>query len=267
MESPVEHAPLNDSAGEAVTVVRFTGARVSFDTDTISRVADSLFNLADEPGGADLLLDFANVEYVSSTALGFLIRLHKKLEADGRRLAIANLDPQVREVFAVTKLDTYLDLRGAGGQAVPAADCSRFGAPCGVLVVDDDPVIRYVLTARLRHEGFLVWSACHGHQAVELYRRNGSRIAAVLLDVLMPGLDGPATLNALQRVCPAVRCCFMTGNPAPYTEEALLRMGAVRVFGKPFAFTEVLDTLRRLGCRPPRCVQDRWMEIPLNQGV
>jgi DNA-binding response OmpR family regulator len=84
----------------------------------------------------------------------------------------------------------------------------------------------------------------------------------VLLDVVMPGLDGPHTLAALQKLCPTVRCCFMTGSPTPYTEEGLLELGAVRVFRKPFAFTEVLDTLNELAGRPPRRRQDRWIETP-----
>jgi hypothetical protein len=46
----------------------------------------------------------------------------------------------------------------------------------------------------------------------------------VLLDVLMPGRDGPRTVAALRNCCPAVGC-FMTGNPTPSTEEALLHLG------------------------------------------
>ena len=84
----------------------------------------------------------------------------------------------------------------------------------------------------------------------------------VLLEVRMPGMDGPHTLTALQKLCPTVRCCFMTGNPTPYTEEALLQMGAVRVFRKPFAFTEVIDTLNQVVSRSPRRRQDRWIETP-----
>ena len=84
----------------------------------------------------------------------------------------------------------------------------------------------------------------------------------VLLEVRMPGMDGPHTLTALQKLCPTVRCCFMTGNLTPYTEEALLRMGAVRVFRKPFAFTEAIDTLHQLACRSPRRRQDRWIATP-----
>jgi DNA-binding response OmpR family regulator len=82
----------------------------------------------------------------------------------------------------------------------------------------------------------------------------------VLLDVLMPEIDGPHTLTALRELCPTVRCCFMTGNLSPYTDEALWEMGAARVFRKPIAFTEVIDTLNELARRSPRHRQDRWIE-------
>jgi anti-anti-sigma factor len=256
MESPPDQPHRNGDAAREVAVVRFTGSRASLDADTIFRVGDRLLALAEEAGGSDLLLDFRNVEFVSAAALGALVRLHKKLAADGRHLTIANLGSQVREVFEVTRLDTFLDLRSAGEQTEPAVPRGRSDLPGGILVADDDPVIRRLLAARLRQEGFPVWLAEHGRQAVELYRRHGLQTAAVLLDVQMPSLDGPATLTALRQLCPAVRCCFMTGDPTPWTEEALLRMGAGRVFLKPFAFTEVLATLRRLGCRPSGCLQD-----------
>ena len=177
-------------------------------------------------------------------------------------MTVGNLTPQVHEVFAVTRLDTFLDLRLAGQEDEPAAQSGQVGSLAGVLVVDDETAVLCVLAARLRIEGYKVWLAGHGHQAIEFYRRHREEIAVVLLDVRMPGLDGPHTLTALRKLCPAVRCCFMTGNPTPYTEEGLLQMGAVRVFRKPFAFTEVIDTLDQLAGRSPRRRQDRWIETP-----
>jgi DNA-binding response OmpR family regulator len=124
-----------------------------------------------------------------------------------------------------------------------------------------------VLAARLRQEGFEVWLAGHGHQAIELYRRYLEEIAVVLLDVLMPGMDGPHTLTALQKLCPTVRCCFMTGNPTPYTEEALLKMGAVRVFRKPFAFSEVMEALNQLANRSPSASAGWTDRSPMERSV
>ena len=177
-------------------------------------------------------------------------------------MTVGNLSPQVHEVFAVTRLDKFLNLRFAGQEAVPAAGEGQSGSATGVLVVDDETAVLRVLAAGLRTEGFRVWLAGHGHQAIELYRRHRKEIAVVLLDVAMPGMDGPQTLTALQKLCPTVRCCFMTGNLTPSTEEALLQTGAVRVFRKPFAFTEVIDMLDQLAGRSPRRRQDLWIETP-----
>jgi anti-sigma B factor antagonist len=245
-----------------VTVVHFTGCKVSLDEESLHRIHDQLLALADEPSASELLLDFGNVEYVSSTALGTLVSLHKKLLASGRHMTVGNLSPQIHEVFGVTRLDKFLNLRLAGQEAEPAAKDGQSGSPSGFLVVDDETAVLCVLAARLRIEGFKVWLAGHGHQAIELYQRHLEEIAVVLLDVLMPGIDGPHTLTALQKICPTVQCCFMTGNPTPYTEEALLQMGGVRVFRKPFAFTEVIDTLNQLASRSPRRRQDRGIETP-----
>jgi anti-anti-sigma factor len=253
---------MNEGASSDVIVVHFTGCKVSLDEETLYHIHDQLVGLADEPSESDLLLDFGNVEYLTSTALGTLVCLHKKLHACGRHLTVGNPSPLVHEVFTITKLDKFLDLRLAGQEVEPVAQDGQSGSPNGVLVVDDETAVLGVLAARLRIEGYKVWVAGHGHQAIEFYLRHRDEIAVVLLDVLMPGLDGPHTLTALQKLCPTVRCCFMTGNPTPYTEEGLVQMGAVRVFHKPFAFTEVIDTLNQLACRSPRRRQDRWIEPP-----
>jgi len=135
------------------------------------------------------------------------------------------------------------------------------------LIVDDDPAVRLVLTSWLGRKGFEVWTAAHGLEAVDLYRRHQHAIAVVLLDVIMPGMDGPHTLTALQQVNPNVQCCLMTGNPLPHAEEDLLSQGAIRIFRKPFAFAELVDTLKRLVSRPTPRRQDRWIEISVERRV
>jgi CheY-like chemotaxis protein len=116
----------------------------------------------------------------------------------------------------------------------------------GVLVVDDDFGLRTLLDAVLWQNGFRVWLAGDGLQARELYQELRSDIDLVLLDVQMPGLDGPHTLAALQRLNSALCCCFMTGGSGEYTSEDLFAQGAVRVFWKPFPLTAVAQLLRQL---------------------
>ncbi len=132
-------------------------------------------------------------------------------------------------------------------QLAEAPDVSR-GPPrqYGILVVDDDAAVRDLLDFALRHQGFAVWLAATGQEALEQYRRYGATIDVALLDVLMPGLDGPQTLAALQALNPQVRCCFMTGDLGLYNEGELRTMGAAVVFYKPFRLAEVAQVLRGL---------------------
>jgi CheY-like chemotaxis protein len=116
----------------------------------------------------------------------------------------------------------------------------------GVLVVDDDADVRDALDAGLRREGFAVWLAADGQAALDLYRNHSETIDVVLLDVRMPGLDGPQTLAALQQLTPQIRCCFMTGYLGSHSTQELRRLGADAVLMKPFHLSEVARVLRTM---------------------
>jgi DNA-binding NtrC family response regulator len=118
-----------------------------------------------------------------------------------------------------------------------------------VLVVDDEEVVRKMLGVALRLHGFDVRQAAGGEEAVELYRRDGGTIAAVVLDVRMPGMDGPQTLAALRGLDPGVLCCFMSGDTGRYSTEGLLAMGAAHFFAKPFVLAEFVGVLREVAAR------------------
>src|SRR5689334_22546953 len=107
---------------------------------------------------------------------------------------------------------------------------SQAPASPGVLVVDDDPMVLRLLLAALPGYGFTVWPASSGPAALEVYRRQREDIAVVLLDVRMPGLDGPQTLAQLQCLNPAVACCFMTGFAGNYSDEDLRARGGLHCF-------------------------------------
>ena len=121
--------------------------------------------------------------------------------------------------------------------------------PHGVLVADDEPDVRDVLNEGLRRDGFLVWLAADGHEALDLYRNHWHAIDVVLLDVRMPGLDGPQTLAAIQGITPQVRCCFMSGYLDNYSETKLRELGAATVIAKPFRLNDVTQVLGELAGR------------------
>jgi CheY-like chemotaxis protein len=98
----------------------------------------------------------------------------------------------------------------------------------------------------MRQQGFAVWLAAGGGEALDLYRRHRRAIDVVLMDVRMPGLDGPQTLAAIQELNPQVRCCFMSGGLGSYTERGLRDLGAAALIGKPFRLAEVVRALWEL---------------------
>lgn len=94
-----------------ITVVNFTDKKI-IDEQNIVMIGDDLFRLVDELGRRKLLLNFANVEFMSSAALGKLIRLHQRLTQVGGKLVLCNISKTILEVFELTKLDKMLKIVG-----------------------------------------------------------------------------------------------------------------------------------------------------------
>jgi DNA-binding response OmpR family regulator len=116
----------------------------------------------------------------------------------------------------------------------------------GILIVDDMGLILTMLKVALYSHGFKVWVTENGDDAISLFRLNLEEIDLVLLDVQMPGLDGPQTLEALRRIDPNVLACFMTGNSGNYTRTELLKCGVARVFNKPFSAATLARSVQEL---------------------
>lgn len=103
-----------------------------------------------------------------------------------------------------------------------------------VLYVEDDPDIRQVAEFALEDEGFELVTCESGQRALE--KAPGIRVDLLLLDVMMPGLDGPTTLQRL-RAWPhlaATPAIFMTAKVQPAEVAQYRAMGALGVISKPF---------------------------------
>jgi anti-sigma B factor antagonist len=93
-----------------VTVIRFVDRKI-LDEANIQELGRELFALVEEDNRKSLLLNFVNVEFLSSAALGKLITLDKKVKAHGGKLKLCNIRPEIYEVFAITKLNKLFDIR------------------------------------------------------------------------------------------------------------------------------------------------------------
>ena len=120
-----------------------------------------------------------------------------------------------------------------------------------VLVVDDEPAVRAVLTTFLREEGYHVLEAPDGLGAMHLVEwasRTEPRPDVMLLDMMMPGLDGLGVLAQLQQLLGTIPVVAMSASRAHLA--AAEAAGAAATVAKPFDFDEVLAVVQRHGSRP-----------------
>ena len=94
---------------DGIAVVHFVDKKI-LDEQNIQMIGDDLFRLVDELGRRKLLLNFANVEFMSSAALGKLIRLHQRLNQVGGKLILCGISKSILEIFEITKLDKMLKI-------------------------------------------------------------------------------------------------------------------------------------------------------------
>jgi two-component system, OmpR family, response regulator len=111
-----------------------------------------------------------------------------------------------------------------------------------VLVVDDEPNIRELLSASLRFAGFEVQTAADGVAALEAARRFGPDI--LVLDVMMPGLDGFEVLRSLRGGGDRTPVLFLTARDAAEDTVQGLTLGGDDYVTKPFSLEEVVARIR-----------------------
>jgi anti-sigma B factor antagonist len=100
---------LNVRQQEDVSVVQFSDRKI-LEELSIREIEDELFALVAASPSIKLLLNFANVEHLSSAALGMLINLQKEVAKQNGALKLSDIRPQIYEVFKITRLSKLFDI-------------------------------------------------------------------------------------------------------------------------------------------------------------
>jgi hypothetical protein len=120
-----------------------------------------------------------------------------------------------------------------------------------VLVVDDEQAIREVTRETLQANGYRVLTAGDGTEAVEACARSGKDIDLVITDMVMPFMDGPATIRALGKMNPELKIIAVSGM-SDNAKAAELAGGANLTFlSKPFTAERLLAQMRKV-LAPPK---------------
>jgi PAS domain S-box-containing protein len=112
-----------------------------------------------------------------------------------------------------------------------------------ILVVDDEEAIREITRGTLETFGYSVLTASDGTEALALYADRNKEIAVVLTDMVMPFMDGPATIRALRRMNPRVRIIAASGLPASQRGGDDSLVGVSAFLNKPYTAEKLLKAL------------------------
>lgn len=117
-----------------------------------------------------------------------------------------------------------------------------------LILVEDDPQVRGMLSETLREEGYDVVEASNGKEAVTLFRESPAEL--VITDIIMPEQDGVETIHALRREFPDVKIIAISGGSANIRGDYLLgtanALGAIKTFNKPVDMNELLETVKNV---------------------
>lgn len=120
-----------------------------------------------------------------------------------------------------------------------------------ILVIDDEPAVRYALTRILESSGFQVTTATDGLRGMSQFRLWQPDL--VITDLIMPEQEGMQTIQQLRKIDPDVKILAISGGSRLVNVDFLQvarRLGADDVLAKPFNSQDLLFTVRRLLGQP-----------------
>jgi PAS domain S-box-containing protein len=189
---------------------------------------------------------FTTKELGKGTGIG-LATVHTVVKTHGGFLKVES------EVGQGTTFKLYLPadpaLRGPVTANPFAIDLPR-GQDELVLVVDDEFSIREITKQTLETFGYRVITASDGAEAVGFYARQPQQIDLVLTDMMMPVMDGPATIQVLKRINPAVRIIAASGIDSGDNVTKATNVGVRDFLPKPYTAETLLKLFRKVLDRP-----------------
>ena len=123
---------------------------------------------------------------------------------------------------------------------------------CKILLVDDEKTMVKYLSKRLIKRGFDVSVAYSGLSALEEIKKNDFDL--VLLDVLMPGMDGIETLKEIKKIRPETEVVMLTGHASVKVGIDGMKSGAYNYILKPFDLNDLVEEIN-LACEHRRMLK------------
>jgi len=144
-----------------------------------------------------------------------------------------------------TKFSLYLPAQTstAAGTDSPSPSMLPQGNGELVLVVDDEEAVREITRHTLETFGYQVVVANHGVDAIALYSNQKEQVAAILMDLMMPVMDGPTAIQVLRHMSPGLPIIAASGISTEHHVARASSAGATRFLPKPYTAETLLNAL------------------------
>jgi CheY-like chemotaxis protein len=110
--------------------------------------------------------------------------------------------------------------------------------------VDDEDLITQVGKEMLKKLGYTVFTAENGHEAIQIYQKNKDKIDMVILDMIMPGMNGGEVFEKLKEINPKVRVLLSSGYNINGQAVHILEKGCMGFIQKPFDLQKLSQKIR-----------------------
>ncbi|MGV0105869.1 histidine kinase [Nostoc sp. DSM 114160] len=115
-----------------------------------------------------------------------------------------------------------------------------------ILVVDDEAAIQEITITSLEAHNYKILVASDGIEAIALYAQNRDKISAVLMDIMLPSLDGLTAIRTLQKINPQVKIIASSGLMSDKKLSAVAAIGVNTFLSKPYTVNELLLSLQKV---------------------
>ncbi|MGO9571370.1 MAG: PAS domain S-box protein [Desulfomonilaceae bacterium] len=236
------------------------GGRLTFETSNVS--LDERYSrehLGAEPGDYVLLAVSDTGEGMSKQTLEHIFEpfFSTKPPGEGTGLGLAMVYGIVKqqsglitcysEPGAGTTFKLYFPVIEMKDDPRVREEVVRFpGGTETVLLVDDEDLVRELAKRILSRAGYTVLTATNGRQALQVYNKERKRISLVLLDLIMPEMDGKQCLRELLKINPGARVLVASGHSANGPTKEAVEGGALGLVSKPFDMGQLLQTVRKV---------------------
>jgi two-component system cell cycle sensor histidine kinase/response regulator CckA len=226
-----EPVHLNDSANQIhpdarpgdYVLFRITDTGIGMTADILDKIFNPFFTTKEFGQGTGLGL--ATVQGIVKSHRGF-VTVYSELN---RGTSFSIYLPTAEQSASIRSGDAVTSPVSGNGQTI--------------LVVDDEDLIRQTTGLLLQSAGYQVLTAPDGFTAIDLVASRGSEISIILLDMMMPGIDGLETLRRMRQLNPKIKVIACSGLHTSQREETARLQGAIAFLAKPYSDVVLLATV------------------------